>query len=87
MRKKNLFGRFTQVNKTLKRNHEGTGIGLSLVKSFVELHEGEIKLESELGHGSEFTIILPSKQIAEINTEIEIKDNIIERVNMELSDI
>lgn len=86
-KKEFIFGRFTQVDKTLKRNHEGTGIGLSLVKSFVELHDGEIKLESELGHGSEFTIILPSKQIEEINNEIEIKDNIIERVNMELSDI
>ena len=86
-KKEFIFGRFKQVDKTLKRNHEGTGIGLSLVKSFVELHEGEIKLESELGHGSEFKIILPSKQIAEINTETEIKDNIIERVNMELSDI
>lgn len=86
-KKEFIFGRFKQVDKTLKRNHEGTGIGLSLVKSFVELHDGEIKLESELGRGSEFTIILPSKQIEEVNTEIEIKDNIIERVNMELSDI
>lgn len=86
-KKEFIFGRFTQVDKSLKRNHEGTGIGLSLVKSFVELHNGEIKLESELGRGSEFTIVLPSNQAEETRIQIEIKDNIIERVNMELSDI
>ncbi|HEX9026833.1 MAG TPA: PAS domain-containing sensor histidine kinase [Clostridium sp.] len=82
-----IFGRFMQVDKSLKRNHEGTGIGLSLVKSFVELHGGYVELKSELNRGSEFIIILPSKQVEETNTEKEIKDNIIERVNMELSDI
>ncbi|BCZ45909.1 two-component sensor histidine kinase [Clostridium gelidum] len=82
-----IFGRFRQVDKTLKRNNEGTGIGLSLVKSFVELHGGEIKLESELGHGSEFTVVLPSKQVSKTKLETEIRDNIVERVNMELSDI
>ena len=86
-KKEFIFGRFTQVDKTLKRNNEGTGIGLSLVKSFVELHGGEIKLESELGHGSEFIIVLPSKQVEEAKIETEIKVNINERVNMELSDI
>lgn len=86
-KKEFIFGRFTQVDRSLKRNHEGTGIGLSLVKSFVELHNGEIKLESELGRGSEFTIVLPSNQAEETRIQIEIKDNIIERVNMELSDI
>ncbi|OPJ60084.1 PAS domain-containing sensor histidine kinase [Clostridium chromiireducens] len=86
-KKEFIFGRFTQVNKSLKRNHEGTGIGLSLVKSFVELHNGEIKLESKLGHGSEFTVVLPSRQSEETKVETEIKDNVIERVSMELSDI
>lgn len=86
-KKEFIFGRFTQVDKTLKRNNEGTGIGLSLVKSFVELHGGEIKVESEIDHGSEFIVVLPSKQVQETKIETEIKDNIIERVNMELSDI
>ncbi|MFW2487174.1 ATP-binding protein [Clostridium chromiireducens] len=86
-KKEFIFGRFTQVNKSLKRNHEGTGIGLSLVKSFVELHNGEIKLESKLGQGSEFTVVLPSRQSEETKVETEIKDNVIERVSMELSDI
>ncbi len=86
-KKEFIFERFTQVDKTLKRNHEGTGIGLSLVKSFVEIHDGEIKLESELGEGSEFIIMLPSKEIEDTRIETEIKDDIIERVNMELSDV
>ena len=58
-KKEMIFGRFMQVDKTLKRNNEGTGIGLSLVKSFVELHEGKIILKSEPNIGSEFIIILP----------------------------
>ncbi|MFC1658981.1 ATP-binding protein [Pseudomonadota bacterium] len=43
------------------RENEGTGIGLPLVKKFVELHEGELKLESEFGKGTEAKIILNSK--------------------------
>lgn len=82
-----IFNRFVQVDKSLKRNNEGTGIGLSLVQSFVRLHGGEITLKSELGHGSEFRFSLPSKQIEEDCTEDEIKSDIVENVNMELSDI
>ena len=43
-------------------NTEGTGVGISLVKSIVELHGGSINVESELGKGSKFTVILPSKR-------------------------
>lgn len=82
-----IFERFMQVDKKLNRNNEGTGIGLSIVKSFVEMHNGEIKLESKLGLGSEFTIILPSKQLEKDNDSAEIKGDITERVNLELSDI
>jgi signal transduction histidine kinase len=55
-----IFQRFHQVDKSLTRSHEGSGIGLSLVKSLVELHGGTIKVESEYGDGSEFIIILPT---------------------------
>ncbi|MDF2593381.1 MAG: sensor histidine kinase, partial [Clostridia bacterium] len=54
-----IFERFGQVDNSLTRQAEGTGIGLSLVKKFVESHEGEIKVDSEIGGGSTFTIILP----------------------------
>jgi len=55
-----IFERFKQVDKSLSRNSEGTGIGLSLVKSIVELHRGSIYVESEFGKGSTFTVKLSS---------------------------
>jgi PAS domain S-box-containing protein len=61
-----IFDRFRQVNSSLTREHEGSGIGLSIVKSLVEMHEGEIWVESELGVGSEFCVKLP---IAARNTQ------------------
>lgn len=60
-----IFDRFKQVDKSLSRNSEGTGIGLSLVKSFVELHGGNIKVESKLGKGSKFIVNLPSRNVLE----------------------
>lgn len=83
-----IFERFMQVDKTLKRNHEGTGIGLSLVKSFVELHRGNIKVSSKVNEGSEFTIILPVNEIkGEDTMETEIKGAFSEKISLELSDI
>jgi len=58
-----VFDRFKQVDKSLQRNIEGTGVGLSLVKSIVELHGGSIYVESEFGKGSKFTVKLPSKKV------------------------
>ena len=57
-----IFDRFKQVDKLLSRNTGGTGIGLNLVKSIIELHGGSICVESELGTGSKFTVILPSRK-------------------------
>lgn len=54
-----IFDRFHQVDGTVSRVQEGTGIGLSLVKELVELHGGTIKVESELGEGTEFIVTLP----------------------------
>jgi len=86
-KKEMIFGRFMQVDKTLKRNNEGTGIGLSLVKSFVELHGGNIVLKSEPNIGSEFIIILPVNQVSSSLAVTEIKKDIADRINIELSDI
>ena len=58
-----IFDRFKQVDKSLSRNTEGTGIGLSLVKSIVELLGGNIYAESEYGKGSKFTVKLPSGKV------------------------
>ena len=56
-----VFDRFYQVDGTSTREHEGTGIGLSLVKELVELHQGNVTVNSELGFGCEFNVILPLK--------------------------
>ncbi|HRI51099.1 MAG TPA: response regulator, partial [Pseudomonadota bacterium] len=53
-----LFERFHRVKGAASRTHEGTGIGLSLVREFVLLHGGEIRAESELGAGSRFFVKL-----------------------------
>ncbi len=54
-----IFDRFHQVDGTVSRVQEGTGIGLSLVKELVELHGGTITVESEVGEGTEFIVVLP----------------------------
>ena len=54
-----LFDRFYQVDNSFTKEHEGTGIGLALTKELVELHHGRIKVESELGVWTEFTLEFP----------------------------
>jgi len=54
-----LFKPFVQLDTSLSRNYEGTGLGLSLVKKLVELHGGSVELYSEPGKGSRFDCILP----------------------------
>lgn len=54
-----LFIPFVQLDSGKSRQHEGSGLGLALVKSIVEMHGGEINVESILGQGSTFTIVLP----------------------------
>ncbi len=54
-----IFDRFYQVGSSDTREHEGTGIGLSLTKELVNIYRGEIKVESEPGKGSEFTVVIP----------------------------
>ncbi|MFA9397989.1 MAG: PAS domain S-box protein [Clostridiaceae bacterium] len=82
-----IFERFNQVDKTLSRNREGSGIGLYLVKSFVEIHEGSISVDSILGQGSEFKITLPVRLIEETQEDEKLKEVNIERINIEFSDI
>jgi signal transduction histidine kinase/CheY-like chemotaxis protein len=57
-----LFQPFVQVDSSLNRQHEGTGLGLTLVQKLTDLHGGSIEVESEVGKGSRFTINLACKQ-------------------------
>lgn len=65
---KMVFERFRQIEKPAVRNHQGSGIGLYLVKSLIELHGGKINLQSDPGTGSEFMIQLPVKKLKEETT-------------------
>ena len=67
-----VFERFFQA----KGAASGTGIGLALVKSFVELHHGEAKVESELGKGSDFYFVIPCEQEGEIQVIHKVDDNV-----------
>ena len=69
-----VFERFFQA----KGAASGTGIGLALVKSFVELHHGEVWVESELGKGSDFVVVIPRQQEGDsqvIHTDMVNVDN------------
>jgi len=84
-----IFDRFRQVDKSLTRNHEGSGIGLSLVRSLVNMHGGSISVQSVYGLGSTFIFSLPAKTIRKENAipeEKEPKPNI-EKIHLEFSDI
>jgi signal transduction histidine kinase/PleD family two-component response regulator len=55
----NVFKRFHRVQGTRSRTHEGSGIGLALVNELVRLHGGTVQVESQVGAGSTFTVLIP----------------------------
>lgn len=91
-----IFERFGQVNTSLSRQAEGTGIGLHLVKLFVHVLGGYITLESQEGKGSTFTVKLPTSKVKRIEDQTNLKENkllvqgecrLIQTAEIELSDI
>ena len=85
-----LFQRFFQASPMLTRTHEGSGIGLSLVKSLVEVHGGSISVESEEGAGTTFSVYLPDRILEE--HEVTTANTVVnrmsfEKIQLELSDI
>ncbi|KNF09570.1 sensor histidine kinase TodS [Gottschalkia purinilytica] len=87
--KDKIFERFRQVDTSLRRKAEGSGIGLSIVKSIIELHGGSIKVKSELEKGSEFIIELPTNTVYnDVQYEVnDTSDTNVEMIKIEFSDI
>jgi CheY-like chemotaxis protein len=64
-----VFGEFEQVGASRHRKHEGTGLGLSLVKQLVELQGGRVWLNSQVGKGSTFGFTIPVVGVAAVDLE------------------
>jgi len=89
-KQKNIFNRFEKVDKSLRRENEGSGIGLSLVKLLVNKLDGNIYLKSQPSKGSEFIVEIPcmtTPETSEFNIENTSVNNIVERAKIEFSDI
>lgn len=90
-KQKMIFERFGQVDSSLSRQAEGTGIGLSLVKTLVEGMNGTITIDSEVGRGSKFTITLPVTKVRSKKPEMNLigsQDNrVMQAAAIEFSDI
>ena len=87
---KTVFERFVQDSNGIDRRCEGSGIGLSLVKSLVEMHGGSISVNSKINEGSEFKFELPNKKVVEDKTNTNIREashSKIEKCDIEFSDI
>lgn len=82
--KDKIFHRFSRVDSSLRRSNEGSGIGLNIVKSMIEVHNGSISVDSVLNEGSVFKVKLPNILIEDspmiiyefnkANTELELSD-------------
>ncbi len=87
-----LFERFRQAEGSANRSYEGTGLGLSLVKELVELHKGQITVESVYGEGTTFSIWLqsgrahlPLEQVTEDQAELQSSRAAVELAGLEIS--
>lgn len=64
-----LFSPFTQADSSVTRKFGGTGLGLTITRRFVELMGGSIGMHSRLGYGSEFSVTMPFKRVAQLEKE------------------
>lgn len=88
-----LFERFRQADGSANRTYEGSGLGLAMVREMVELHGGDVSVESVYGQGTTLTVSLlqgvqhlPPDQISDVPTEIEYRHALIEFADIEGED-
>ncbi|WP_164489040.1 sensor histidine kinase [Romboutsia sp. Marseille-P6047] len=80
-----IFNRFVQIDKSFTRINEGIGVGLSVVRSIVDTHNGNLYIDSDINKGSEFKIVLPNQRLEDLGLEnYDVNTN---KVEQELSDI
>ncbi|MBG1242926.1 response regulator [Nostoc sp. NZL] len=86
-----LFERFRQAEGSANRSYEGSGLGLALVKELVELHGGQVTVESVYGEGTTFSLWLvsgnahlPAQQVLETRTELNTSRASVELADLEL---
>ncbi len=85
-----IFNTFYKIDRTLSRENEGSGMGLTIVKEMVKLHDGYIELNSKEGKGTEFIVKLPDKILPlsqNDNTYLNIQQDMLNMADVELSDI
>ena len=88
--KESIFDRFVQIDDCQGKMLQGSGIGLTLVKSLVEMQGGNITVNSKIGEGSEFVIKLPDKAVeVQLSTPTvnKSKSDYVQMINIEFSDI
>lgn len=66
---KRIFEPFYRINDPLSKSVEGTGLGLSYVKHIVDAHKGKVMVQSEIGNGSKFTLMLPKGKHIDTNSD------------------
>ena len=83
-----IFERFEQVRTKMKSEREGSGIGLYIVKSLIQMHDGSVKIESEEGKGCSTIFTLP-RRINKNNKKhyLKCEENKINMMDVEFSDI
>ena len=86
-KQKFIFDRFSQLDTDKYSKGKGSGIGLALIKSVVELHNGHIEVNSLPGGGSEFIVILPIYKVKNLTEQNGSSSDSIQKTNLEYSDI
>ena len=86
-KQKFIFDRFSQLDTDKYSKGQGSGIGLALIKSVIDLHNGHIEVNSSPGVGSEFIVVLPIYKVKSLTEQNGSSSDSIQKTNLEYSDI